>query len=443
MSVRAGERAAVEILEYMDTEQAYMGQALSEVLHRKNLTGADRGTAVAFSKLTVENRQAVDFALMQLTKLNKAGRTVKNILRLGAARILFGNNTEAQAVHASVELCKAFGKGAQGKFVNAVLRNLARQKDQIPWPEEQNDPMGFYSVRYSWPKFAVEQAFSLLWAEQACAFLKYRAPQPTTVRINPSKTTREEIEAIFKAGGITAKNMWADPRAYALEGAENIPAMEAYRQGKISLQGLASMVAANQAALNGGIILDVCAAPGGKSCNIAEQCPEAKVYAFDLHPHRVALISAQAERLGLPNVIAAQHDATQPFEEFEGIADCVLVDAPCTGLGTACHRPDVKWNKKQEDAAALAKLQRQILQNASRSVKPGGKLIYCTCTFTQTENEDVVGWFLANNAAFHLTPLTLPKNMPGHSDEKSGMLRLWPQIHQTDGFFICAMEKIS
>ena len=255
--------------------------------------------------------------------------------------------------------------------------------------------------------------------------------------------TREEIEAIFKAGGITAKNMWADPRAYALEGAENIPAMEAYRQGKISLQGLASMVAANQAALNGGIILDVCAAPGGKSCNIAEQCPEAKVYAFDLHPHRVALISAQAERLGLPNVIAAQHDATQPFEEFEGIADCVLVDAPCTGLGTACHRPDVKWNKKQEDAAALAKLQRQILQNASRSVKPGGKLIYCTCTFTQTENEDVVGWFLANNAAFHLTPLTLPKNMPGHSDEKSGMLRLWPQIHQTDGFFICAMEKIS
>ena len=147
----------------------------------------DRGTAVAFSKLTVENRQAVDFALMQLTKLNKAGRTVKNILRLGAARILFGNNTEAQAVHASVELCKAFGKGAQGKFVNAVLRNLARQKDQIPWPEEQNDPMGFYSVRYSWPKFAVEQAFSLLGAEQACAFLKYRAPQPTTCLLYTSR----------------------------------------------------------------------------------------------------------------------------------------------------------------------------------------------------------------------------------------------------------------
>ena len=155
--------------------------------------------------------------------------------------------------------------------------------------------------------------------EQACAFLKYRAPQPTTVRMQlHRKTTREEIEAIFKADGIIARNMWADPRAYGLEGAEDIPAMEAYRQGKISLQGLASMVAANQAALEEGIILDVCAAPGGKSCNLAEQCPEAKVYAFDLHPHRVALISAQAERLGLSNVIAAQHDATQPFEEFEG-----------------------------------------------------------------------------------------------------------------------------
>lgn len=442
MSVRAGERAALEILEYMDIEQAYMGQALSEVLSRKNLTGPDRAAAVAFAKLTAENRQAVDFALSQFAKLNKAGRTVRNILRLGAARILFGQNTEAQAVHASVELCKAFGKGAQGRFVNAVLRNLVRQKEQIPWPEEQSDPIGFYSVRYSWPEFVVKQVFSLLEKEQARAFLQYRAPQPTTVRINPARTSREEVESLFKAMGVAAQRMWADPRAYALEGAEDVPSMDAYQQGKFSLQGLASMVAANQVALEKGIILDVCAAPGGKSCNIAERCPQARVYAFDLYPHRVALISAQSKRLGLSNLIAAQHDATQPLTEFKNRADCVLVDAPCSGLGTACHRPDVKWNKTQEDMAALANLQKEILQNASRAVKPGGKLIYCTCTVTQTENEDVAAWFMENNPDFRLAPLILPENMPGRPDAKEGMLRFWPQIHQTDGFFICTMERI-
>ncbi len=441
MSVRAGERAAVAILEYMDTEQAYMGQALSEVLRRQKLTGTDRAAAVAFSKLAVENRQAVDFALSHVTKLNKAKRTVRNILRLGAARILFGQNTDAQVVHASVELCKAWGKREQAKFVNAVLRNLVRQKDEIPWPEEQSDPIGFYAVRYSWPVFAVKQAFALLGADQACEFLRYRTPQPITVRINPTKVSCEEAETMFKAMGMTARSMWADARAYAIEEAEDVPSMDAYRQGKFSLQGLASMVAANQAALPGGIILDVCAAPGGKSCNIAEQCPDAKVYAFDIHPHRVALISAQAERLGLSNIIAAQHDATQSFAGFDGIADCVLVDAPCTGLGTACHRPDVKWNKKQEDAEALTQLQKEILQNASNAVKHGGKLIYCTCTFTKTENEDVVQWFMANNPAFRLAPLILPKDMPQAPEGAKGMLRLWPQIHHTDGFFICAMEK--
>ena len=443
MSVRAGERAALMILETMDTDQAYLGQAFSKVLKSNALTGADRSAAVAFAKLVVENKQAVDFALSHFTKLNKCGRTLRNILRLGTARILFGQGEQAQIVHASVELCKAFGKGAQGKFVNAVLRNLVRQREQIPWPDRKKDLIGFFSTKYSWPKFAVEQAILLLGEEQAERFLSCRLPQPVTIRINPQQFTQSETpEEFFNRLGIKAKKQAADDRAYALENVEDVPAMDAYQQGMFSLQGLASMIAARQAICKEGIILDVCAAPGGKTCYLAEACPQANIYAFDLHPHRVALLQAQAKRLGLNNIKSSQHDATQPLMEFENKADCVLVDAPCTGLGTACHRPDVKWNKKEQDAIELSKVQKKILDNASHTVKIGGKLIYCTCTFTKTENENVVSDFLEHHPEFTLSPVHIPQEMNIKPDS-NGMLRLWPHIHHTDGFFICVMERMS
>lgn len=439
MSVRAGEKAALYALEWMDTEKAYLGQALQKALSACKVMGADRATAVAYTKLTVENRQAVEYALSQYTKLNKAGRTVRNILRLGTARLLFGSGTDAQAVNGSVELCKATGKGAQAKYVNAVLRNVAQHKDRIPWPNRAKDPVAYHSVRYSWPSFAVEEAFRLLGEEEAHDFLSYRAPQPVTVRLNPHKTTKEDLMAYFKAHGVQIRPCEADDRALSLMGAEDITALTAYHEGLFSLQGPASMIAARQAFCARGTILDLCAAPGGKTCNIAEHCPDAKVYAFDIHPHRVSLIQAQARRLGLVNVMPAQHDATQPLAQFAGQADSVLVDAPCSGLGTANHRPDVKNNKTPSDVAALAAMQRTILDRAAEAVKPGGKLIYCTCTYLQAENEDVVSDFLQRHPMFHTIRPDLPTAYEGAYHK--GAVRLWPHRHHTDGFFICTMER--
>ena len=441
MSARAGEKAALSVLETMDTEQAYMGQALAKTLHQQQLSGADRSAAVAYAKLVVENRQAVDFALGQYTKLNKAGRTVRNILRLGAARILFGNGADAQAVHGSVELCKAVGKGAQSKFVNAVLRNVSRNKTQIPWPDEKADPLAFYSVRYSWPQFAVAEAFDLL-GDGAKEFVSYTAPQPVVLRANPNKISREDLSVLFAEQGMQTAPAPADERALSVSNAQDLTGLAAYQDGLFSLQGQASMLAARQAFCKTGLVLDVCAAPGGKSCNIAEQCPGAEVHSFDLHAHRVSLIKAQAKRLGLSNITAAQHDATQPFSQYRNLADRVLVDAPCSGLGTANHRPDVKWNKKAEDVQSLSALQSQILPSAAKAVKPGGKLIYCTCTFTRQENEAVVAGFLQKNRDFRLCAPDLPKAFASAVTE-DGFVRLWPQIHHTDGFFICTMEKQS
>lgn len=439
MSARAGEKAALYALEWMDTEKAYLGQALQKALSACEVTGADRAVAVAYTKLTVENRQAVDYALCQYTKLNKAGRTVRNILRLGTARLLFGSGTDAQAVNGSVELCKSAGKGAQTKFVNAVLRKIAQNKQNIPWPKREQDPIAYYSVRYSWPAFAVEEAIRLLGEKEAYDLFSYRTPQPVTVRINPHRTTREEMATYFDGHGVHAQLCPADDRALSLTGSEDITSLSAYRKGQFSLQGPASMLAARQAFCARGTILDLCAAPGGKACNIAERCPEAQVYAFDVHAHRVSLIRAQAQRLGLKNVMAAQHDATQPLEEFSGQADCVLVDAPCSGLGTASHRPDVKSNKALGDVAALTEIQRAILHRAAEAVKPGGKLVYCTCTYLRAENEEAVSAFLQQNPEFHRIRPALPAEYQGAYHE--GAVRLWPHRHHTDGFFICTMER--
>ena len=366
---------------------------------------------------------------------------MRNILRLGAARILFGNGADAQAVHGSVELCKAVGKGAQSKFVNAVLRNVSRNKTQIPWPDEKADPLAFYSVRYSWPQFAVAEAFDLL-GDGAKEFVSYTAPQPVVLRANPNKISREDLSVLFAEQGMQTAPAPADERALSVSNAQDLTGLAAYQDGLFSLQGQASMLAARQAFCKTGLVLDVCAAPGGKSCNIAEQCPGAEVHAFDLHAHRVSLIKAQAKRLGLSNITAAQHDATQPFSQYRNLADRVLVDAPCSGLGTANHRPDVKWNKKAEDVQSLSALQSRILPSAAKAVKPGGKLIYCTCTFTRQENEAVVAGFLQKNSDFRLCTPDLPKAFASAVTE-DGFVRLWPQIHHTDGFFICTMEKQS
>ncbi len=184
-----------------------------------------------------------------------------------------------------------------------------------------------------------------------------------------------------------------------------------------------------------GLVIDACAAPGGKACAIAENI-KGKVIAADIHPHRVELIRAQAKRLGLLNTECIVNDAAKGFDEYQSLADCVLIDAPCTGFGTYKNRPDIKYKHSPDDIMALSKLQLDILRACSKAVKPGGRLVYSTCTFTKEENEDNVQKFLEENSDFALMPFS------ALGQAWNGMMRLWPHKNGTDAFFITVMERV-
>lgn len=437
MSAREGERAALMALERVTGQGAYFGQALSQALQALHVQGPGRAAASAYARTAVENLRAIDFALSQFTDLRKCGHVVRNILRLGAGRMLFSDAPDAVVVNASVELARSSNKRAQAKYVNAVLRNLARSKEEIPWP--QDDPVQRLAIRYSWPDLAVEEALSLLGEAGAEAFCSYRGNPYVSLRVNAQKRDRSSAMALLQQSGITCEASPYHPYGVRAYGVENPAGLPMLRRGEISLQGEASMLAARQLEGVRGHILDLCAAPGGKSMALAEAPGQRSIHAFDIHPHRVALIQAQIKRLGLAHVEAQVHDATQPLPHWKDRADGVLVDAPCSGLGTALHRPDVKCNRTLEDVAALSRVQAQILAQAGQLVRPGGVLLYCTCTFLRAENAEIVQAFLQAHPTFALAPLTLPDALC--SQVHNGMLQLWPQVNGTDAFFMAKLVR--
>ena len=441
MSARAGEKTALSILGRVLEEGAYFNLTLAEELKSHNLSGKDRSAAVAYGKLTLENLFAVDFALSQVTDISRCKKQIRNILRLAAARLLFTNTPSAVCTDAAVELAKAVGKGAQARYVNAVLRNLGRKREEIPWPKQEENPIQALSIRYSWPEFAVEEAIELFGIEEACAFL---APRPARIALRNQRQhqTREQlIQRLEQLGGKAEPSLFYD-QGVLLSGLDDLTSLEEYQRGDFSIQSEASMLLTALAKPEHGLVLDLCAAPGGKACGIAEALGAGgRIVASDLHPHRTELIRAQAKRLGLDNLECRTMDAAQFHKEYVKTADAVLLDVPCSGLGTAQHRPDVKFHRKKEDIAKLSGIQRNILNTCADYTKPGGILVYSTCTFLREENESVVQDFLRSRQDFRVADLSeqLPESLKNRQ-AKYG-LRLLPQQDGTDAFYICKMER--
>ncbi len=439
MSVRDGEWAAFLVLERITARGAYLNLALSGVFDELELMGAARSAATAMARTTMEHLIAVDFALATVTDTRRCGRAVKNILRLGAARILYMDTEDAVAVNAAVELCKRAGKTAQARYVNGVMRAFAADKHRIPWPRRENDDTRYLSIQYSWPLWAVKQAVRQLGFEQAETMLAQQAQNYIPLRVNRLKTTQKQAaDAIRLVGGQVDVSPY-DPWMLRVRYCGDITNINAYQNGLFSLQGEASMFAARQIPPCANTIMDMCAAPGGKTFAIAECMPNAIILAFDVHAHRVAMMEKQRGRLGIENVTCAVQDVAQLMEERIRSADAVLIDAPCSGMGTALKRPDVKQNRSFEDVLSLNKLQKDILEMSAQYVKNGGILVYCTCTFIHQENRDVIEEFLHRHNDFTLIPLDLPRAF--NDEGRSGMLQLWPHIHGTDGFFMARMQR--
>ncbi len=418
---------------------AWSNAALKADIARARLDRRDAALATRLCYGVLQNRNALDFYLKQLLtgKLRDLHPAVRDILHLGLYQLLYLDKIpDAAAVNESVALAKQYCKHIPNApaLVNGVLRNGARQLGKLEQPKTLSD-------RYSHPESLIQLFKGYLGEEKLEEMLRANNEAPETViQVNTVKTTADALIIRLEQEGISArKHSWMD-NCLVLEGSGSIDALESFREGLFYVQDAAARLAVDCAQLNGDgqLVVDCCAAPGGKSFAAAiAMGGKGEIFSSDLHEHRTKLIEKGALRLGFSNITVDKRDASQPWQAMEGRADAVIVDVPCSGYGIIRKKPDIRY-KDPDTMKDLPQLQLAILENQSKLVKKGGTLIYATCTLVRRENEGVVEKFLKNHPDFTLTPLPLPAVFPKNS---SGMLRLLPGEYDTDGFFICRMER--
>ena len=432
---------ALRVLVSCRNNGAWADAALKAQISRDGLSGPDAALCSRIVYGVMQNRMLLDFYIGAYCtqKPDHLQPPLLEILRIGAYQIIYLDKIpDSAAVNTSVELAKLAKRGQSSVLVNAVLRKLSQNKKALP-PVPERDDVQRLSIQYSHPKWFVKRLVSLLGREEAERFLACdNQIAPITVQVNPLKTTLEALTEELQQAGISVQpHSWV-PDCLELSGTGDLAALPSFREGKFLVQDPAARLVSLIAGIRPGQkVLDVCAAPGGKSLSAAfAMAGNGSIVACDLHENKLKRIQESADRLGV-NIITTQAADGRVFRpEWEASFDTVLVDAPCSGLGIIRKKPDTRY-KKADDLFTLPVVQAAILDNAARYVRPGGTLVYSTCTILPEENEQVTEAFLAEHADFGLEPFELPLPV-GKSD---GSLTLWPQRHDTDGFYICRMTR--
>ena len=432
---------ALQVLIACRKNNAWADAALKSALKTNTLAAPDAALCSRIVYGVMQNRMLLDFYIGAYCtqKPDHLQPPLLEILRIGAYQIIYLDKIpDSAAVNTSVELAKLAKRGQASGLVNAVLRKLSQNKKALP-PVPERDDVQRLSIQYSHPKWFVKRLVSLLGREEAERFLACdNQIAPITVQVNPLKTTLEALTEELQQAGISVQpHSWV-PDCLELSGTGDLAALPSFREGKFLVQDPAARLVSLIAGIRPGQkVLDVCAAPGGKSLSAAfAMAGNGSIVACDLHENKLKRIQESADRLGV-NIITTQAADGRVFRpEWEASFDTVLVDAPCSGLGIIRKKPDTRY-KKADDLFTLPVVQAAILDNAARYVRPGGTLVYSTCTILPEENEQVTEAFLAEHADFGLEPFELPLPV-GKSD---GSLTLWPQRHDTDGFYICRMTR--
>lgn len=436
--MKSARQIVTECLVRLEQDKSYSNLLLDAALKKENLSSADQKFATRLFYGVIERKLTLDYiAAGYLSQpAAKTPLAVRIILWMGFYQLLYMDVPDSAAVNESVKLAARFKPGAKG-LINAVLRRFIREGKQVALPDKTTDPFQYYSVAYSCPRWLVEQYAGDYGEEKLGLILETSllAP-PITVRLNPLKTDVSAALDRFSAEGIKAAAEENLPNAVCVEG--NPSASPAFADGLFHVQDIASQLCAlTVSADKPQLVFDLCAAPGGKSFTIAEEIAPygGRVVSFDLHPHRVKLIQNGAKRLGLSNLSACVGDASV-FRPEVGQADCVLCDVPCSGLGVIRRKPEIKY-KPQHSLEKLPQIQLSILRNAANYVKPGGRLIYSTCSLSKQENEQVAEAFLLEQKEFH--PALLPK-LP-YLAEDCFQTTIFPQKDGPDGFFLASFVK--
>ncbi|NJD91213.1 MAG: 16S rRNA (cytosine(967)-C(5))-methyltransferase RsmB [Geobacter sp.] len=447
MSVSPPRQAAFNTLLRIEKERSYADILIDRELAHGQLSGADRGLYTELVYGTLRKQGTLDhiMASFSSTPLARLERAVLLILRLGLYQLFCLDRIPASAaVNESVNLAKVAAPKAAG-FINAVLRSADRGRDRIVYPDPATEPVAYLAARYSHPEWIVAawlEQLGMAEAEQLAAAMVEQPP--LTIRVNSLKLGRDELISRLAEEGVGSEPCSRSPYGLKITSQVAVAKLPLFSEGFFSIQDEASQLATLLLTpREGEQILDLCAAPGGKSGFIAELTNDnAFITACDRHPRRVEQIGQTAGRLGIRSITTQTVDASKPLPPLSvPFFDRILVDAPCSGLGVIHRNPEGKWWKQPADLVGLAAAQGRILSSAADRLKPGGVLVYSTCSTTIQEDEAVVENFLTSHPEFVIEPVSraLPEIAPMETSQ--GFFRSWPHRDGLDGFFAARLIR--
>lgn len=415
----------------MDIEQnnTFSNLALQKALKKNQFEDKKlRAFVTRMCEGITESRITIDYIINQYskTKINKCKPLIRSVLRMGCYQLLFMDGVpEHAAVSESVKLARKHGFSSLSGFVNGVLRSIARAKESIAYPDANKDKIAYASVYYSMPEWLVKKLYAD-YPKQALDIIRgCFEERMTTIRVNTCKTDKEALKQELLAADIEVLDGLYDEAALRISHYDFIRRVPGYKKGYFTVQDESSMCAIRAAKIKpGDVVMDICAAPGGKTTAAAEYLRgDGIIYSMDVSEDKLSLIEENVERLGFDNVKISAHDATTPFDVKT--ADVVIADVPCSGLGIIGRKNDIKYRLTEDGLDELVTLQRSILKNVSGYVAKDGTLLYSTCTINPKENEQNVQWFLEEHKDYSLVESRL----------------FLPGVDACDGFYYAVLKR--
>ena len=439
---------AADVLLEIEKEKAYSNIALKRALKRNGAMSAkERAFVTEIVNGVLRNMYHIDAVLnwFSTVKTKKMKPFLLAALRSGVYQILFMERVpDGAACNETVNIVKKRGFGSLSGFTNGVLRNIAKNREAVLFPDENTNPAAYLETVYSHPQWLVKMWLSQYpysFVKELCA--KNNTPPDVTVVVNCLKSSPSQVKKELEEAGVHVKDGKYCPQALHLTNTADLSKNSSFLNGDFYIQDESSMLAVMALdARPGEKVLDVCAAPGGKALFIGQRMQnQGFLLARDIYPHKLELMEENKARLGVSVMKTQLWDAEEQDQSYRQYFDRVLVDAPCSGLGLIRKKPDIRYAKTGEDIDKLLEIQKQILQASWDYVKPGGVLVYSTCTICRKENIGMIQWFLERYPYIleDLTPY-LGENLDCET-EKDGYVQLFPHIHQTDGFFIARLRR--
>ncbi len=435
---------AVKILNRIERTDSYLDKLLDAELRSDELNDLDKGLLTELVHGVLRWQLKLDWVITGFFHGNypKSDANVRNALRVALYQILFLDRVPASAaVNEAVEMVKRVRGQKNADMVNGILRNIGRNMAGIRYPSKEDDPIHYLSIVYSHPQWMVRRwldRFGIDGTEQLLAANNERPP--LTLRVNMLKSNVQEMLSIFEASQVPITQSPYISSFMRVNGLGRVGNHSAFLEGKFTVQDESAGIACNLLSPRPGErVIDMCAAPGGKSAYLAELMQnEGEIIALDKFDVKLRFINEIANRLGITIIKVREADAVS----FDGVtADKILLDAPCSGLGVLMKKPDVKWKREPEDIQALTKTQTALLENAAKLVKPGGVVVYSTCTIEPEENSEIIKNFLSTHPDFTIDDAH--QFVSSQVVTKENWVETFPHLHSIDGSFAVRLIRKS